>query len=169
MWSSKSLPKIAVGLLALGLLAPFKVVAFDVPITLQTLVLFTLAFWLSWRETFVVVGLYLLLGALGLPIYAGHQSGWEKLIGPTAGFLWGFWLVTTLLSWQVQLNKPNYFMAVVWVFIAHALLLIPGFLVLQWRMEGVELYPTFVRLIPGLLVKSLLGGLLGVFILRQAA
>ena len=35
-------------------------------------------------------GLYLLLGALGLPVFAGGSSGIGVLIGPRGGYLWGF-------------------------------------------------------------------------------
>jgi biotin transport system substrate-specific component len=44
----------------------------------------------------VSVGLYLLLGAMGLPVYAGGEGGVEHLIGPTGGYLFGFWLGSML-------------------------------------------------------------------------
>lgn len=34
--------------------------------------------------------LYLMLGAFGLPVYAGGSGGIEHLMGPTGGFLFGF-------------------------------------------------------------------------------
>jgi biotin transport system substrate-specific component len=36
------------------------------------------------------VALYLAAGAAGLPVFAGGESGAAHLIGPTAGYLWGF-------------------------------------------------------------------------------
>lgn len=34
--------------------------------------------------------LYLLLGAVGLPVFTGFRGGLSALLGPTGGFLWGF-------------------------------------------------------------------------------
>jgi hypothetical protein len=42
---------------------------------------------------------------------------------------------------------------------AHFLLLIPGFLVLYFSLEGVDLWATFTRLIPGLIIKSIFAGI----------
>ena len=39
----------------------------------------------------VTMGLYLCLGILGLPVFSGFQ-GSAALLGPTGGFLWGFFL-----------------------------------------------------------------------------
>ena len=39
----------------------------------------------------VTMGLYLALGITGLPVFSGFQGG-AALLGPTGGFLWGFFL-----------------------------------------------------------------------------
>ena len=49
------------------------------------------------REAVLSVGLYLLLGAIGLPVFAGGGAGFHALIGPTAGYLW-FYLVYSGLT-----------------------------------------------------------------------
>ena len=42
------------------------------------------------------VASYVLLGALGLPVFAGFNGGVGALLGPTGGFLWGFVLGSAL-------------------------------------------------------------------------
>lgn len=37
-------------------------------------------------------GLYLLAGAVGLPVFAGGKAGVAHLMGPTGGYLIGFWV-----------------------------------------------------------------------------
>ena len=157
----------AIALLLICLLGPLKIEAFSVPITLQTLVIFTAAAVLTWQQTAIVVGAYLVLGGLGLPVFAGYSSGLEKLLGPTAGFLWGFWAVGVLLSLQMATTPKNYFLPMVAFFVAHIGLLIPGFIVVHLKVEGAELWPTFVRLIPGLLIKSVLGGILATYLNKK--
>ena len=69
--------------------------------TLQTLaVLLTLGI-LGGRWGTVSIGLYLLLGIIGLPVFAGFQSGAVALPGPTGGFLWGF-LAGGLIYWSLE-------------------------------------------------------------------
>lgn len=38
----------------------------------------------------VSILLYLLLGAVGLPVFSGFRGGIGTILGPTGGFLWGF-------------------------------------------------------------------------------
>ncbi len=49
----------------------------------------------------VSIGLYLLLGLVGMPVFSGFQSGFAALAGPTGGFLWGF-LVSGFVYWAAE-------------------------------------------------------------------
>lgn len=71
-----------------------------IPITGQTLAIGLVATILGPRNSVVAIGLYLLLGLIGLPVFAGGQAGIGTLFGPTGGYLIGFIfyaLVTGLL------------------------------------------------------------------------
>ncbi len=48
------------------------------------------------------MALYVLAGSLGAPVYAGGESGVDKLIGPTAGYLLGFVLAAGLVGRLAQ-------------------------------------------------------------------
>jgi biotin transport system substrate-specific component len=61
-----------------------------VPITGQTLVVLLAGLLLGKKLAAAAVGLYLLQGAVGLPIFAGGRSGFATLLGPTGGYLFGF-------------------------------------------------------------------------------
>lgn len=67
-----------------------------VPVTLQSLVLFSLAGLVGVRPTLLSVAIYLVLGGLGLPVFAGFGGGPGVLLGPGGGYLWGMlWAVPT--------------------------------------------------------------------------
>ena len=69
-----------------------------VPFTLQTFaVFFSLAF-LGGKRGTIAVALYLLLGAVGAPVFSGGMGGVEKLLGATGGYLFGF-LFSALIYW----------------------------------------------------------------------
>ena len=61
-----------------------------VPITLQVLAVMVCAASLSRGASLRAIGLYLLLGAVGLPVFSGMRGGFAVLAGPTGGYLWGF-------------------------------------------------------------------------------
>jgi len=69
---------------------------FPVPLTLQTLFVL-LAGVVMKRSAVVPVGLYVLLGALGVPVFHNGIAGIGVLLGPTGGFLIGF-IVAALLT-----------------------------------------------------------------------
>ncbi len=61
-----------------------------VPVTGQTLVVLLIGSLLGKNRGAAAVGLYLLQGAAGLPVFAGGKSGFITLVGPTGGYLIGF-------------------------------------------------------------------------------
>ena len=61
-----------------------------VPATMQTFVVFVALGLLGSKNTFIMLLVYIALGAVGLPVFSGFTSGVGALTGPTAGFIWGF-------------------------------------------------------------------------------
>ena len=72
-----------------------------VPFTLQTFGVFCALGLLGGRRGSTAVLLYILLGALGLPVFSGFQGGLGKLLGPTGGYILGF-LLSALLYWLLE-------------------------------------------------------------------
>lgn len=71
-----------------------------VPFTMQTFAVFAALGLLGGRRGTLAVVVYLLLGAVGLPVFSGFNSGLSALLGPTGGYLVGF-LVSALLYWAI--------------------------------------------------------------------
>ena len=76
-----------------------------VPFTLQTLGIFCTVGLLGGRRGTITLVIYLLLGIIGLPVFAGFRSGLGVLLGTTGGYIIGFvcialvyWLITSLLG-----------------------------------------------------------------------
>ena len=81
------------------------VIPLPVPFTLQTLALFLTLCILGGRKGTYTVGVYLLLGLVGLPVFSGFQGGAGVLLGASGGYLAGFlaaagiyWLITSKLG-----------------------------------------------------------------------
>ena len=73
-----------------GLASFFVIPVGPVPITLQVLLIAFVGLFLGPRSAVMAVILYLLAGAVGLPIFAGGKAGLGVLFGPSGGYLVGF-------------------------------------------------------------------------------
>ena len=62
----------------------------DIAFTLQTLGIFLSLGLLGGKRGCAAVTIYLLLGAVGVPVFSGFQGGIGVLTGVTGGYLWGF-------------------------------------------------------------------------------
>lgn len=77
----------------------------DTVITMQTFGIFFALGLLKGKKGTAVCCVYLLLGAVGLPVFSGFQGGIGVLLGPTGGYLWGF-LLSCLVFWLLEKGLP---------------------------------------------------------------
>ena len=82
-----------------------------VPFTLQIFAVFAALATLGGRRGTYAVAVYLLLGAVGLPVGAGFQGGLGWLLGTTGGYIVGFlcialiyWLMTAKLGGSLPVS-----------------------------------------------------------------
>jgi biotin transport system substrate-specific component len=61
-----------------------------VPIVLSTLFVILSGLLLGSRWGLASMGLYLLVGAIGMPVFAGGKGGFAHFFGPTGGYLLGY-------------------------------------------------------------------------------
>lgn len=69
-----------------------------VPFTLQTFAVFLAVGVLGGKRGSLSVLIYILLGAVGIPVFAGFSGGFGILLGQTGGYIVGF-LFSALLMW----------------------------------------------------------------------
>jgi biotin transport system substrate-specific component len=89
----KSLFFIIFGSIILTISAKIKVPFYPVPMTMQTFVVLFLGVSLGYKIALATVGLYLLEGIMGLPVFSNSPEKGVGLIyftGPTMGYLVGF-------------------------------------------------------------------------------
>ena len=69
-----------------------------VPMTMQTFAITLTAIILGSKKGAIASLIYVLLGAIGIPVFAGFSGGFDKLVGPTGGFLWSFPIMAFLVG-----------------------------------------------------------------------
>jgi len=72
-----------------------------VPFTLQTFAVFLSVALLGGKRGTAAVGVYLLLGLIGLPVFAGFTGGVSAFLTPSGGYLIGF-IGTALVMWGFE-------------------------------------------------------------------
>ncbi|ANK59236.1 biotin transporter BioY [Loigolactobacillus backii] len=83
-----------------------------VPLTGQTFAVGLCATVLKRKYSCWAITIYLLLGLIGLPVFAGMASGIGALFGPTGGFLFGFLLTGWITGSYLQHFGYHYFHAI---------------------------------------------------------
>jgi biotin transport system substrate-specific component len=101
----------------------------SVPATMQTLVVVLIALVVPRNWAALAVGTYLLVGAVGLPVFSGLRGGLAVLTGPTGGYLIGFlvaapagaWVRATLARRGIPVTAADSVAALVAVVVVYAL------------------------------------------------
>lgn len=88
-------------------LCPVSIPIGPIPISLSILVLVVTTLVLGTWRALVSYTVYLLLGAMGMPVFSGFQGGLAKLAGPTGGYLVGFFLVIAIGGIAMELSHRN--------------------------------------------------------------
>lgn len=75
-----------------------------VPYTGQTFAVLVAGGALGFRRGLAAAALYLVLGIVGLPVYADAKHGWEIVAGATGGYLVGFLLAAAIVGRLAELG-----------------------------------------------------------------
>lgn len=164
-------PVVAAIAIAAGARISFSLPGSPVPVTLQTFSVVLAGVLLGPLRAGVAVALYLTLGALGLPVWAGDGAGWKPLVGPTAGYLVGFLPAVLVVGWWRHVGLcRNLLPAVGGAAIAHTLVLALGWVRLGMAVGWGRAWTVGVLpFLPGGAVKSLLAGVLAAWWIGRGA
>jgi biotin transport system substrate-specific component len=135
-----------------------------VPMTLQTLVVLMIGAAYGWRLGSATMIAYLAEGALGVPVFAGPVGGITPLVGPTAGYLFGFVAAAFVTGWLAERGwDRNVALLFAAMAVGHLVILAAGF---GWLAFGLGLGAAkawqvgIVPFIAASLVKNALGATL---------
>jgi biotin transport system substrate-specific component len=90
--------------------AQLAIPLWPVPITMQTLAVLLVGSSLGATRGAASMALYLVLGAIGLPIFSDGEAGFAVLFGSTGGYIFGFVFAAALTGWLAQRNWDKKFL-----------------------------------------------------------
>jgi len=98
-WTARDMAYVAIFAVTMAICSWISIPT-TVPFTLQTFAVFLAVGVLGGRRGTFAVLVYILLGAVGLPVFAGFSGGIGILLGTTGGYIIGF-LFSALLYWAM--------------------------------------------------------------------
>ncbi|WP_224701578.1 biotin transporter BioY [Devosia aquimaris] len=98
---ASNIATVVLGTLLITLCAKINVPVWPVPVTMQGFAIAALAAAFGMRIGVATVALYLVEGALGLPVFA-TGGGLAYLVGPTGGFLLGFLVLAAVTGFAAD-------------------------------------------------------------------
>lgn len=72
-----------------------------IPFTMQTFAIFFSVLVLGGRRGTLAIVIYILLGAVGIPVFAEFTGGIGIIMGPTGGYFTGF-ILSALIMWTME-------------------------------------------------------------------
>ena len=82
--------------------APFALPIGPIPISLAKLAIYLAGCFMNARDVGLSVALYILIGAAGVPVFAGFSGGLQKLAGMTGGYIVGFLPCAVIIGFAVD-------------------------------------------------------------------
>lgn len=109
---------ICITLLCISSYIAFPLPFTPTPVTAQTVMINVIALLLKPKEVMVTVGLYLLIGVMGFPVFAGGVSGLAPFVSPNGGFILAFLIVAPIMSLVKEISASNfkaYLLITIWI------------------------------------------------------
>ncbi|HCZ06499.1 MAG: biotin transport system substrate-specific component [Thermotogota bacterium] len=135
---AKEITRIALFSAITAILAQLRVDIGPVPITFQVMAVMLAGLLLTPREALLSQLVYVIMGLIGLPVYAGFRSGASILFGPTGGYLMAFPVAAFLIAILQKRSQYSTLLS----FLSTLLGLIPiylsGWLLLSRYVGGLE-------------------------------
>ncbi len=139
-----------------------------VPISLGSMAVYLAVTVLGTKLGTLSCGIYLLLGLVGLPVFAGGSAGADKLFGPTGGYLIGYLFLALIAGVFVgrfpEKKEKNIAFAMIGMVLGTIVLYILGSAWLAYSAGmnfQAALWAGVIPFIPGDLVKMVLAVLVG--------
>ncbi|NPV44296.1 MAG: biotin transporter BioY [Firmicutes bacterium] len=138
-----------------------------VPITGQTFAVMLTGGLLKTRTAVISMLVFIFIGILGLPVFAGGRSGMGVLLGPTGGYILSWPLAVMLISKLLGKKEPTRFVYTLFVNILGGIIIVYLIGILQLAIvTGLDFKRAFMLgglpFIPGDIFKAFVSALLTV-------
>ena len=135
-----------------------------VPMTMQTFAITLAAVVLGAKLSALSSLIYLILGAVGIPVLANFSGGFDKFVGPTGGFLISFPLMAFIIGWGAEHRKDfkgAYVLALVVGTLVNYVVGVALFCVVTNGSVAAGITACVLPFIPTAIIKAVLASIIG--------
>ena len=135
-----------------------------VPMTMQTFAITLAAVVLGSKLSTISSLIYIIMGAVGLPVLANFSGGFDKFVGPTGGFLISFPLMAFIIGWGADHRKDfkgAYVIALVVGTVVNYVVGVAMFVVVAHSTIAVGITACVLPFIPTAIIKAVLACAIG--------
>ncbi|GHF09369.1 biotin transporter BioY [Pseudolysinimonas yzui] len=160
---------VAAGAALTALLAQVIIPMYPVPITGQTLAVLLVGATLGWARGAASLGLYLVLGLVGLPVFApqddgSHLTGLAALAAPSFGYIIGFVFAAAAVGWLSERTWDRHVLKALATFVGGSVIVfafgLPWLAAVTGGTFAQVLEWGLIRFIPGGIIKALIAAAL---------
>ena len=87
---------------------PLSIAIGPIPLSLASFAVYLAGAILGWKKGTLAVGIYLLIGLVGVPVFSGFSGGFQKLAGVTGGYLIGYLPCALITGLGAGEEKPRW-------------------------------------------------------------
>ncbi|MCD8325692.1 MAG: biotin transporter BioY [Lachnospiraceae bacterium] len=143
-----------------------------IPVSLTNLVLYLTLYVLGMKKGTLSFLIYLLIGAVGLPVFSGYTGGLAKLTGATGGYLVGFIFITLMGGYVIDHWMDKYWLHFIAYVVSTAICYALGTAWFVYLMQCTLGYALSVCVMPFIIVdicKMVIGILAGSQVRKRLA
>lgn len=136
-----------------------------VPLTMQTFAILLAGMVLGSNKAFIATLVYILLGAVGLPVFSGFSGGLKALVGPTGGFLLSFPVMAFLAGLAMEYRRKSNIYFIIFIILSVVVNYLCGIAVFCFLTKANFLIGFTTCVLPFIItdiIKMLLASFLGI-------
>ena len=144
--------------------APFSIPVGPIPITLATFAIYLAAIVLGKKYGTLAVVIYILLGAVGLPVFSGFSGGFQKIVSATGGYIIGYIPCAFIAGAMCEYGGNKKIYGILGVILGTAVLYIIGtywFMFVSGKELAYALGACILPFIPGDIIKLIVAVVVG--------
>lgn len=142
-----------------------------VPMTMQTFAVTLAAVLLGSKRGGMAMLVYVLLGAIGVPVFAGFNGGIQNLVGPTGGFIISFPIMAYIIGLGVEMHKKKGMFTLMLILgtISNYVIGVIMFVVVMDSSVMTALSACVIPFIPTAIIKAVVASVLGLQMRKRLA
>lgn len=163
-FTTKKMTTCALMAALLCILGPLSIPIGPVPISFTNLAIYFSAYILGPVGALWSFLIYFLVGLCGLPVFSGFSAGLGKLMGPTGGFIAGFFFTAFLSGLTIKLFPKNRLLQIAGLFAATLAAYAFGtawFIIIMKTTLKAALAACVLPFIPGDIAKIVIASFIG--------